>query len=147
VLIGGASLERNDDLDLDMRLSASGSAVWYPKRSARGRWGVGGGLVESREQYFGEEEANTSILGSLMLTGDYDRFGPFGTNASGQIVWLRSFDGSGRHRTEFRGSVRQKIYSDFTFTVSPYYSFDSKPPRSDLESEDWGWVSSIGWNF
>jgi hypothetical protein len=141
------SYESNDDLDLDSRVSGAALAIWYPKVSARGRWGVGGGIVETRESYFGEEASANSTLATLVATGDYDRFGAFGTNATGELAWLPVLDGSGRYRLELRGSVRQKIFSDFSISLSPYLSYDSRPPQSEAKQQDWGWVSSVGWNF
>ena len=146
-LAGTGKLERNDDLGLDGRLSASAEAIWIAQRSVRGRWGIGGGLNASQERYTETSSGDTLTAGLVTVMGDYDRFGRFGTHASGAVVYLPMFTGPNRYRVEVRGRLRQKITSNFTFDLSPYYSFDSRPPRATLAHEDWGLVSSIGWNF
>jgi len=45
------------------------------------------------------------------------------------------------------GSLRQKLGSEFTFSVSPFYSYDCRPPSAAAAREDWGWTSSLGWGF
>ena len=55
--------------------------------------------------------------------------------------------GPSRHRIEFRSTFTQKLTNRFNFTISPYYSYDSRPPQLLAESEDWGWISSVGWNI
>jgi hypothetical protein len=63
------------------------------------------------------------------------------------VVYLPMLNGPSRYRVEMRGRLRQKLGRNFTFDLNPYYSFDSRPPQPALASEDWGLVSSIGWNF
>jgi len=146
-LVGTGTLERNDDLGLDGRLSASAAAMWIAHRGVRGRWAIGGGLNGSQERYTETSSGDTVAAGLVTVVGDYDRFGPLGTHASAAVVYLPMFTGPSRYRVEVRGQVRQKITSNFTFDLSPYYSYDSKPPRAALANEDWGLVSSIGWTF
>ena len=52
-----------------------------------------------------------------------------------------------RHRVEARGSLTQKIASNFNISISPYYSYDSRTPLEGVENEDWGFISSVGWTF
>ena len=146
-LVGTGKLERNDDLGLEARLSLSGSAIWIAQRSVRGRWGIGGGLNASQERYEGTSGGDTLTSGLITLMGDYDRFGPFGTHATAGVAYLPMLNGPSRYRVEMRARLRQSIGRDFTFDVSPYYSYDSRPPLETLAQEDWGLVSSIGWNF
>jgi uncharacterized protein DUF481 len=146
-LVGTGKLERNDDLGLDGRLSASATAMWIAQRGVRGRWGIGGGVNGSQERYAETSSGDTVAAGLVTVLGDYDRFGPLGTHASGAVVYLPMLNGPNRYRVEVRGHLRQKITSNFTFDLSPYYTYDSRPPRATLANEDWGLVSSIGWTF
>lgn len=139
--------ERNDDLDLEERETIAGGALWIAVRGARGRVALGGGGAESRERYAGESGGEGVTSGLLMFMADHDRFGPHATNASVSISLLPAVSGPERYRVEVRASLKQKITRDFTFNLSPYYSYDSAPPNSSLPHEDWGLISSIGWLF
>lgn len=139
--------QRNDDLDLDARESVYGAAFWVASRSARGRLLLGGGAAESREQYSGESGADSVQSGLVIVSGDFDRFGTYSTHASFAVVYLPAIHAGGRYRIDAQAKLRQKIARDFTVSLSPYYTFDSHPPRANLLEEDWGLTSSIGWLF
>ena len=140
------SFERNTELDLDSRIFAGGGVGWYPVRSAKGFFGAGVGAGRSRERYTGGLD-DTVTVGMVFVAADYHRFGTFGTLMSGEIVYLPSLSGPDRYRLEARGSLTQKLTSNFNISFSPYYSYDSRPPATLLEDEDWGWISSLGWMF
>lgn len=139
--------QRNDDLDLEARESFYGAAFWVASRSAKGRLLFGGGASESRERYAGEVDAASVTSGVVALVGDWDRFGAHSTHASFSVLYLPAIEADGRYRIEAQAKLRQKIARDFTVSVSPYYAFDSRPPRASILEEDWGLTSSIGWLF
>lgn len=145
--LGWALHERNDDLDLKARDTVAGVVAWLPVEGARGRVALGPGVAESREDY-GTAEGVTSVTSAvLMAAGEYHRFGRFGTKGELTVLWFPALSGPERERLEVNASFRQKLGSDFTFSISPYYSYDSHPPRVGAEQEDWGWVTSVGWQF
>ena len=63
------------------------------------------------------------------------------------MVAAPALTGPNRYRIELQGTFTQKIASDFNFSVSPYYSYDSRTPIEGIENEDWGWIASVGWIF
>jgi hypothetical protein len=146
-LVTRASYNRNDELDLDSRINVAGAAIWIPWRGARGRYWLGAGAVQSEERYRGEPSGH-SVTGAVALTGgEYHRFGKYGTVASIELAYIPILTGESRYRIEATASFSQELVRDFNFAVSPYYSFDSRPPRPTLNDEDWGWISSLGWTF
>jgi len=145
--LGTGSWERNDDLGLDARTTAAGVLAWLPVNRARARVMLGPGVAESRESYVSQGEESTVTSGVLLLGGEYHRFGRFGTRASASATWYPVLSGPSRHRLEVRLGLRQKMGSDFTVTVAPYYSYDSRPPASAAPTEDWGSLTSLGWTF
>jgi hypothetical protein len=147
VLVGAALAERNDDLDLDARLTASVTALWIAHRTRRGYVGLGGGIAQSEERYNGEGSGESVTAALIQAGGDYDRFGPFGTHANLFVHYLPMLSGPARHRIEMRANLRQKVTTNFTFNLTPYYSYDSRPPEGSFAKEDWGLVSSIGWIY
>jgi hypothetical protein len=144
--LGRGMYESNDDLELDRRWTVSGGLVYLPWRSPRGRAGILGGVAESTENYR-DEPSHAVTYGVLGVLGEYHRFGDYGTVFSGEITFLPVLSGGNRYRVEFRGSLSQKIASDFNIAISPYYSLDSEPPNPGVNDEDWGWISSVGWRF
>lgn len=145
--MGWATWERNDDLGLDARTTVGGVAAWVPVHGAKGRVVIGPGLAESDEHYASPSEESVVTSGVFLVSGDYHRFGRYGTRASLAALWFPVLSGPSRHRIEVRAGLRQKMGSDFTFSVTPYYSYDSRPPAASAATEDWGWVTSIGWQF
>lgn len=139
--------QRNDDLHLDARESVYAAAFWVASRSAKGRLLLGGGAAESHERYRGESGADTVASGLVVVTGDFDRFGTHSTHASFTVAYLPVVDADGRYRIDAQAKFQQKIARNFTVSLSPYYTFDSRPPRQSLLEEDWGLTSSIGWLF
>ncbi len=144
--LGRSMYESNDDLELDRRITVSGGIIYLPWRSSRGRFGVVGGVAESTENYR-DEPSRSVTYGVVAVTGEYHRFGDYGTVFSTELTYLPVLSGGSRYRIEFRASVSQKIASDFNIAISPYYSLDSEPPNPGVNDEDWGWISSIGWRF
>jgi hypothetical protein len=145
--VGWAQHERNDDLDLVARDTLAGVVAWLPVEGARGRVALGPGIADSREDYGASTGTNSVSSAVLMAAGEYHRFGRFGTKASLSIFWFPVLSGPARNRLEVDAAFRQKLGSDFTLSISPYYSYDSLPPSPGAEQEDWGWVTSVGWQF
>jgi len=147
-ILGLAGLhQRNDDLDLEARESIYAGAFWVAARSAAFRLLFGGGAAGSSERYFGEENSTTVTSGLAMVSVDFDRFGLYSTHTTFALQYLPAIDSDGRYRIEAQAQLRQKIARDFSISLSPYYSYDSQPPRENLLHEDWGLTSSIGWVF
>jgi hypothetical protein len=143
---GRASYERNSELELDSRLTASAALLGLPWRSDRGRFAAGAGVAQSEEEY-ASAGAHSATMGLVYVDFDAHRFGPYGTEVSAQVVYLIGLSGASRHRVEGRGSLTQKIASDLNIALTPYYSFDSRTPVEGIQNEDWGFISSIGWTF
>jgi hypothetical protein len=50
-------------------------------------------------------------------------------------------------RSEVNISASREIVKDFTFILSFYDSYDSKPPDPSAVKNDLGLVTSFGWTF
>lgn len=147
LLLGYGSHERNDDLDLESRETVGAGVAWVPLRSARGRFAFGPGVQTSRESYFSREDTSVLTSAVVRLMAELHTFGRYGTRASAELSWIPLLSGPTRNRFEFRGSVRQKLGSDFNVSLSPYYSYDSNPPSGAGLKEDWGVSTSLGLLF
>jgi hypothetical protein len=138
--------DRNTELELESRYTASGGVFWLPWRSDHGRFSTGLGVAESSEKYTSGSSSSVTF-GAVLVGLEYYRFGAFGTQFAAEAAYLPALSGPNRYRIELQGTFTQKIASDFNVSVSPYYSYDSRTPIEGIENEDWGWIASVGWIF
>jgi hypothetical protein len=54
---------------------------------------------------------------------------------------------SGASRADFSLTLSRDIVKDFTFGVTAYDSYDSKPPAGSSSTHDFGISLNIGWTF
>ncbi len=54
---------------------------------------------------------------------------------------------SGRVRTEFDLSLEWEIVANLVWGITLYHDYDSEPPNVDAEKEDYGIITSVGWEF
>jgi hypothetical protein len=52
-----------------------------------------------------------------------------------------------RLRGNFNTTLRQEFVTDLFWDLSFYYDYDSKPLQGALAKEDWGIVTSLGYEF
>ena len=62
------------------------------------------------------------------------------------LITFYGLSGDARVRSEFQTALRVKIFSDFTFSVNGYDSYDSSPPQDEVKN-DYGVSLSLGWKF
>lgn len=142
----GLQFSRNEELELELRSSASGGAGRYVYQSSRAQWALYGGLSGIKEDYLGEEEEGWSA--EAVLASDYQLYLFEGreTSFAASLAVLPSLTVSGRFRVEFSSSFRRKLVRDFTVAFSLVESYDSKPPE-EAESSDTRFQATLGWTF
>jgi len=53
----------------------------------------------------------------------------------------------GRLRSNFDGSIKWEIFSDFTFNITYWGNYDSHPIDENALNYDWGLTTGIGYTF
>ena len=107
-----------------------------------------GGANYSRENYFpGEAGANVSANsgeGTAGLEITAVRFG--GIEFASRLLVFGSSTGSGRYRFEYDGSVRLPVFKNFSYGLSFYDRYDSRPAVA-VKKNDYGLISALGYTF
>jgi putative salt-induced outer membrane protein YdiY len=143
---GAGHVETNESLGLDLRWTAGGGFGRKIVSTNRNRFRAWSGLAYNNEQYV-EEEAQTST--EALLAVDYQLFEYDEPEKSLTVMLavIPSLTVSGRVRAQLDVDVRFEIIKDFFIGLSGWDSYDNKPPNTDLEKNDYGVSTTIGWTF
>ena len=143
---GQVQVTRNEELDLDRRLTVSGGAGRFLLQTTRSQLSLGAGLSALRENYYDEPPGEWSS--EAVLSSRYELFLFEGreTSITADLSLLPSLTVSGRYRVELYSSFRRKLVRDFTLALTLEESYDSKPPEAALGS-DTRLRTTLGWSF
>jgi hypothetical protein len=146
------SLERNDELGIDARLTTGGGLARYFAQDQDSEIMLFAGVVANSEWTAAsdggleEDETQQSLEGVLGAGWRIFRFNNPEVSLSSTAYLYPSLTESGRHRGTLDVSLRREIISDLFFDISFYESYDSDPP-SGGETTDYGFVTSVGYKF
>jgi hypothetical protein len=143
---GFAGLERNTELDLNLRASVGGGPGRYFVQNDHAEWVGGLGLAYSHENYTGGETVD-SVEGVLVTSFRLFRYDFPETDVAGSLALLPSLTESGRLRAEGDLRAKYEFVDDLYFEVKLYGSYDNKPPLADSEQSDYGLTTSLGYSF
>jgi putative salt-induced outer membrane protein YdiY len=144
--LGFGGLERNSELDLDLRTLAGAGYGRYFVQTNLAEWLGGMGLAYSHENYSGGDTFD-SLEAVLMTSFSIFRYDFPETDIGGSLALLPSLTQSGRVRAEADLRAKYEFVDDLYFELKVYGSYDSKPPSEDAESTDYGVVTSLGYSF
>ena len=143
---GLTSWTTNDELDLDFRATWGGLVGRAVVQSNRTLFTAGAGLVVTRERFSGEAGRN-----NLEALGSWDiemfRFEDPEMDISTVVSIFPSLSSPGRVRMSLESSFRYEVFEDFFVSFSLFNDFDSDPPADDVERNDFGISTSVGWSF
>jgi len=143
---GFGSLDRNTELDLNLRTLAGGGMGRYLVQTNLVEWIVGAGLAYSHENYTGGERFD-SLEAVLTTSFAVFRYDFPETDITGTFGLLPSLTKSGRYRSEADLRAKYEFVDDLYFEFRLYGSYDSQPPVEDTEQSDYGFVTSLGYSF
>ena len=144
IAVGG--YQRNDELDLDSRVTGGGGAGRYLLQSSRSEWGLYGAVIGTQERYSeGTSQTGASaIVGTnlgLFIYGDHD----LSLDIGAQVI--PSLSGSSRLRVEFTSSVNYELVSRLYLGLNFYDQYDSNPPQETALRNDFGVSSTVGYKW
>lgn len=142
----GGRLETNESLGLALRSQAGGMVGWRAVNSNRAQLAYGGGSVVNNETSV-DNVTTQHVEGMLVLKSAYYRYDKPSTTLDGSIVYYPSFSQWGRQRLQFDGAVSRELFKDFKVGVNLYDSFDSDPPNTGADRNDFGISISVGWSY
>jgi len=147
------SLERNDELGIDARLTTGGGLARYFGQDQDSEIMLLAGAVANQEwtvegdvDILDADETQQSLEGVLGASWRIFRFNDPEISLASTMYLYPSLTESGRWRGNLDVSLRREIISDLFFDISFYESYDSAPP-SGGETTDYGIVTSLGYKF
>jgi hypothetical protein len=141
------SLERNDELDLNLRTSVGGGGGRILRQSNQSTLVLEGGLMLSRENVSGSTSDVETIEAFGTLSWDWFRFDTPELDLSTTIQAIPNLTDTGRMRGELDIELKWEMIEDLFWDLSIYNSFDSDPVVDGAEKNDYGISTSLGWSF
>ena len=145
---GLGGLERNRQTLLDLRTKLGGGFGWQLIKEASTSLSVLGGVNYSREKYFPDDMGFSAFANSGEGTAGVEvktsRFG--GIELTSRLFMFPNLTDSGRYRLEYDGGVRLPVFKNFTYGMSFYDRFDSRPAVI-VKKNDYGFISALGYTF
>ena len=111
-----------------------------------------GGLQVSRENVRGGFSDEDTVEAFASLNWDWFRYDTPELDLSTNLHIFPNLSDSGRIRAEFDINIKWEMAEDLFWKLSFYDSYDSDPIVSDptlmnVEKNDYGIVTSLGWEF
>lgn len=144
---GGLTLERNDELGLDLRTSLSGSGGRILRQSDHSSLILEGGLMGTREELAGATSDENTIESFATLQWDWYRYDTPELDLSTTLQIIPNLSDTGRVRGQLDVSLKWEMIVDLFWELSYYHSYDSRPPTVGAEKSDYGVVTSLGYDF
>ncbi len=145
--------DRNDELGIDLRTSVGGGGGRILTQSNHSRLLLESGLMLSHENLapgenpLDEADANDSVEAFVSMDWDWYRYDSPELDLSSALEVIPSLTESGRVRAEFEIAFKWEIIHDLFWQISLYNSFDNRPVVEGAEKNDYGVVTSIGYDF
>jgi hypothetical protein len=138
--------QRNDELQLELR--SLGGVVFgrYLVHSNRTTLNTMAGLAVNSERFTGEE-ASENVEAIISVQFQKFTFDDLDTDITAATIVAFDLSDAGRVRIDLNASVRREILKDFYLSINFFENFDSRPPVTDVERNDYGLLTSFGWSF
>ena len=143
---GFGGLERNTELDLDLRSTVGGGVGRFLLQNNLAEWVLGAGIAYTHENYTGGERFN-SLEAAITTQFAIFRYDFPETDITGAFTLLPSLTKSGRYRGQADLRAKYEFVDDLYFELRLYGSYDSQPPTEDVEKSDYGFTTSLGYSF
>ena len=146
VVSGFGRFETNESLGIELRSQLGGAVGPRLVNSNRGQVWLGGGLVVNREDGV-DVETTSNVEALLVFESSYYTYDRPKTTIDVKFQYYPSLSTWGRQRIQLDTSVRRELFKDFFLSLNLFDSFDSRPPNTAFDSNDFGIVLSIGWSY
>jgi hypothetical protein len=153
-LFGGLGAQQNEELGLDLRVSVTGGAGKFLVQSPKTEFYLAPGLSANKEVETGTDGTNSDLSDAgtnieALLKADYTfyrLYSPKSRIKAAATLWQGVTD-TDRLRGNTNVTLRQEFVTDLFWDLSFYYDYDSKPLQGALAKEDFGIVTSLGYEF
>lgn len=140
------SIESNDALGVDVRLSVGGAFGKYFIKTNQKWLTASVGLMATTENPDQESsEANLEATGNIRYR--YFRFAEPERSLDTTLSVFPSLTDSGRVRADFRTTFKLEIIKDLFWSMELYGTHDSRPLSIDADETDYGVITGVGWSY
>lgn len=140
-LLGKAETDEKELLDL--RTSEGGGLGYRFQPDPQTAWSLFGGLSFLQEK-FERLDRKLSAEGIAGVEFETSRWAPFVFATRGLLLPLLT---DGRYRVEWNAGLRVPLLGRLSLGVQLFDNFDSDPPRAEIEKNDFGVISTVGFSF
>ena len=144
---GVIRVDRNDELDVDLRTSLGAGAGRYVVQSNTMTLLMSGGVQLTRENVGTGLSDNDTVEGFLGANWDWFRYDSPELDLTSNLLVFPNLTDTGRVRSEFDIRFRWELITDLFWQVSYYNSYDSDPVVDGAEKNDYGVITSLGYSF
>jgi len=144
---GNVTLDRNDELGLDLRTSIGAGGGRYLIQSNSMLLSLEGGLQFSRENLTADTENKDSLEGVFTLGWDWFKFEAPELDWSNDLKLIPSLTEGGRVRAEFDSTLKWEIIGDLNWGLTLYSSYDNQPQAETASTSDYGVNTQLTYKF
>lgn len=144
---GQAGLLQSTEQGINLRSAVGGGVGYYLKNSGAFSLSVVGGLTYQNTQYAPSaaseepEDVLAALLSANLRVVSFSK-----TNLTLTASVLPALSDPGRVFANANATYYLKLWSNLTFNLSAYGSWDSRPPVT-YSGSDYGFSSGLGWTF
>ena len=145
-ITGVGRFETNESLGLTLRSQVA--IVVGPRlvNSNRAQMTVGAGLALNDERGV-DVEPTQNLEAVLMFNNSFYTYDRPKTNYDISFWYYPSLSSRGRQRFQLDASVKREFFKDLFLSFNLYNSYDNRPPNPTADTNDIGFVLSIGWSY
>jgi hypothetical protein len=152
--LGFLQTERNDELNLELRVTAAAMMGRVFAQSNAMALGAAAGIAVARERFSSASEDATNGGQSqteleAVLAGQWDafRFDSPKLDFTTSLYLYPSLTTWGRVRGESTTRLKYELFKDFNVGLSITDTFDSDPPEAGATKNDYITALTIGWSY
>jgi hypothetical protein len=140
--------QRNEDLGIELRVSAGGGIGRYLSQATDREIAVTGGLIATREWDIGIEDSTDELEGFIELNGNYYVYDAPKVSFGSSLILYPGLTNWGSVRADLDLTLRWEFIKDLSFQLQLYGSYDNQPPEdTDSVKSDYGIVTSLVYEF
>jgi hypothetical protein len=143
---GVGSLLQSTEQDIRLQSSLGGGIGRYLKNTNRARVAVYGGMAYQNTKYNQTAADPSQNIVAALVGASADLFRFNKTNLAISTTVIPAFNQPGRVFTALNATYWMKFWSNFTWNVSFYGSWDNQPPPT-FSGSDYGTSTGLGWTF
>ena len=114
--------------------------------SNRAQLTIGAGLAFNDERGV-DVEPTQNIEALITFKNSFYTYDRPKTNFDISFDYYPSLSNRGRQRVQLDASVKREFFKDLFLSFNLYNSYDNRPPNPEANTNDVGFVLSIGWSY